>query len=134
MTNKEMLKQAKEGLKSSEGFINYHNFQIVDIKDKYCVMEAAITENSTNHVGYAHGGFIFGLADTAGGMAARTTGRNVVTINAHIDYLKPALGTKLKAVAEVVKDGKTIAVYEVKIYDDKEKEVARVGLSYFYID
>lgn len=134
MSDEELLKAFKKTMKEMKGFILNNNYKLIDIKAKYCVMEAKITETSLNPMGIAHGGFIFGLADTAGGMAARTTGRNIVTINSNINYLKPSKGKKLKAVAHCLKDGRTITVYEVSIYDEKETEVARVSLSYFYID
>lgn len=134
MMDEELFKAAEEGMNNIQGYIAYHNFKIVEIKQNYCVMEAPITDNALNPIGYVHGGFIFGLADTAGGMAARTTNRNVVTINAHIDYLYPAKGNKLKAVANCVKDGKNITVYEVDVYDENDKKVSHVGLSYFYLD
>ncbi len=133
MSEEELFKTIKDSVEVENGFVGNNHFKILELKKQYCVMEAEITENSLNYVNIVHGGFIFGLADTAGGIAALTSGRKVVTVNANIDYFLPAEGKKLKAVATCLKDGKRLAVYEVNIYDDKNDKVAHVGLSYFYI-
>lgn len=130
----EMLKQLQETLEKTNGFIKANNFKVVEAKDGYSVVEAKITETSLNPMGIAHGGFIFGLADTAGGVAARMKGRNIVTLDASINYLKPAKGSKLKAVANIEKDGKTVTFYTIDIYDEEENRVATAHMNYFYLD
>ena len=81
-----------------------------------------------------HGGFLFGLADTAAGVAARSSGKKAVTLSSHIEYLHACHGSKIKAVVEAVKIGKNVSVYEVSIYDEKEVMVAKATVDYFYID
>ena len=61
-----------------------------------------ITEKSLNNLGVAHGGFIFGLADTAAGIAAMTNGGNVVTVDSNISYFKPAKGERIIAKADAL--------------------------------
>lgn len=117
-----------------KGFILNNNYKVTNIRDKYCEMEAEITDTSLNPYNTAHGGFVFGLADTAAGIATATTNRRAMTINASIDYLHMVKGNKLKAIAECIKDGKTITVYEVLIYDENDTLVAKSSVTYFYID
>lgn len=134
MTDQELLKQMEERFYNRQGFIKYNGYKFVEGKKDYCVLTAEITENSLNPYNMAHGGFIFGLADTAAGCAASSTGRGAVTINSSIEYLKGATGTSLKAVANAIKTGKTISVYEVDIYNDKEQLVAKATFTYYYIE
>lgn len=124
----------KEIYDKLNGFITNNNYKIIKTEEKYCEMEATITETSLNPYKMPHGGFIFGLADTAAGIAAFTTKKEAVTVNASIDYLHSAKGNKLKAIAKNIKDGKNITVYEVFIYDENETLVAKSSITYFYIN
>lgn len=134
MDKKELLETFQENLKEDKGFINHNGYKLIDVQDKYCLMEALIDEKSLNAKGIAHGGFLFGLADTAGGIAAITNNRKVVTVNADINYLHPARSKKVIAEACCLKDGSRITVYEVKINDENNILFAKATLSYFYID
>jgi acyl-CoA thioesterase len=87
-----------------------------------------------NNLKIAHGGYIFGLADTAAGIAAMTNGGNVVTVNSNINYISPAKGNKIKAIASSIKNGKIISVYEVKIYDEKDKLISTATISFYNIE
>lgn len=65
-----------------------------------------------------HGGPIASLIDTAGDFAiAIGVGGVVPTINFRVDYLRPARGAELKAVAKVRKAGRTVGLADVDVYD-----------------
>lgn len=117
-----------------KGFILNNNYKVVNVSDNYCEMVADITETSMNPYNYAHGGFIFGLADTAAGVAARATGRSAVTVNSSIDYLHAVKGKQISAIAKCIKEGRTISVYDVSVYDEQKRLVAKASVSYCYID
>ena len=130
----DLTEKAKEVLSKDCGFIAANNYSVLKLEENYCEMEGIITENSYNPYGIVHGGYLFGLADTIGGLAARASGRNAVTINSNIDYLKACRGGKVKAIAKCLKTGKTISVYEVFLYDETENLIAKASLSYFFIN
>ncbi len=134
MTDDEMLKEVRDQLEEAGGYIIANNYRVIEVKKQYSVVEADITKTSLNPLKIAHGGFIFGLADTAGGVAARTTNRNIVTLDASINYYKPAKGNKLKAVAHCDKDGKTVTFYTIDIFDEEDNKVASARMNYFYLD
>ena len=129
MNNKELLERAM-----NNGFISNNNYKIIEVKDNYCVLEGTITETSLNNFGIAHGGYIFGLADTAAGIAAMSKGRKAVTLSSNINYIKKAKGNKLIAKTLCLKEGKTISNYEVSIYDEEDNLIAKATIEYFYID
>lgn len=72
-----------------------------------------------------HGGpiaaFIDTIADLAVGFAV---GGGVPTINLRIDYLKPAMGPALTARARVRRLGRSVAVADVDVFDEKGGLVA----------
>lgn len=65
-----------------------------------------------------HGGAIASLADTAGDYAvAAVVGGGVPTINMRVDFLRPAVGPELRAVARSRRIGRTVAVVDIEITD-----------------
>ena len=129
----DLTEMAKQLVKECHGFIEANNYEILKVEENYCELLGTVTETSTNHFGAAHGGYIFGLADTAAGIAAMTDGRTAVTISSNIDYLKAAKAKTLKAIATCIKNGKTISFFEVNIYDEDENLVAKANVNYCYI-
>ena len=129
----DLTKIAKGRLSEIGGFIKANNYIILKAENNYCEMEGIITETSMNHLGIAHGGYIFGLADTACGIAAMTGGYNVVTIDSSINYLKKANGKKIIAIAKALKIGKTILVYEALINNEMNELIAKATITYSII-
>lgn len=134
MTNEQMLELAKNTINETPGFIKHNNYKVEEVTNEYCKMSVELTENAINPNGTAHGGLIFGLADTTMGVLARTTGRNITTINAQIDYLKPGKGNKITCIAEPLKVGKSTAVYRASIYNEEETLISTVTGTFFFLD
>ncbi len=134
MTNEQMLELVKNTINETPGFIKHNNYIVEEVTEKYCKMSVELTENAINPNGTAHGGLMFGLADTTMGVLARTTGRNIVTINAQIDYLKPGKGLKITCIAEPLKVGKSTAVYRANIYNEEEILISTVTGTFFFLD
>lgn len=132
-TKEEILNEIKKYVEETPGFIKYNNMHLEDIGENTATMYVDITENSLNPTNIAHGGLIFGLADSVMGMAARTTGYNVVTINADIHYIRPGKGKRLTATAEAIKVGKTTAVYRADIFTEDGTLCATSTATYFFL-
>ena len=129
----DFTKIAKDALNKDKGFINNNNYNVIKVEENYCELEGILSESSLNNLGVAHGGYIFGLADTAAGIAAMTNGGNVVTVDSNISYFKPAKGDRIIAKANALKVGKTISVFEVEILDEKSDMVARASMTFYNI-
>lgn len=72
-----------------------------------------------------HGGPVASFIDTVGDFAVgMMVGGGVPTINLRIDYLKPAVGNHLTATARVRRIGRTIAVADIDVFDEKNSLVA----------
>jgi uncharacterized protein (TIGR00369 family) len=79
-----------------------------------------------------HGGPIASLIDVTGDFAiGAMVGGGVPTINLRIDYLKPAVGDALIATARVRRAGKTVAVVDIDVSDEKGGLVA-IGRGTYY--
>lgn len=118
----------------NQGFIKYNNIELIEVTEERTVLKTKINENSLNPYGIVHGGLLFGIADTAMGVAASVKGNKSVTTTANITYIKPATGKELTCIATPIKIGKTMTHLEAKIYNEKEELVATATSSYFNLD
>lgn len=130
----DLTNMARDILKKTKGFIEANNYEVVKVEENYCELEGKLTDTSLNHLGIAHGGYVFGLADTAAGIAAMTDSRCAVTIDSSIQYLKAGKGDKLLAIAKCLKQGKSVGFFEVLIYDDEKNVIAKANINYFYMN
>jgi uncharacterized protein (TIGR00369 family) len=72
-----------------------------------------------------HGGPIAAFIDVTGDFAiGMTVGGGVPTMNFRTDYLRPAIGEALTAVARVRRAGRTTAIVDIEVIDDEKKLVA----------
>ena len=118
-----------------DGFMKEHNFKLVSFDTKECVLEAPITDTSLNPYKITHGGFIFGLMDTCGGVhLLLETKRKVVTTSSNVNFLKPGIGKKIIVKSTPIKIGKILSVMKVDAYNDKEDLIATGTFNFYYID
>ena len=126
------FKKRAEYINSLDGFAKDIGIKIVSISKGYAKAEININENHLNPGNAVHGGCIFALADTVGGVAAWSRGNYVATTSGNIAYLNPALETKkLIGIAKEIKFGKNILVYDIEVWDDKDRLIAKVTNSYY---
>lgn len=70
--------------------------------------------------GQWHGGPLAAIIDTVGDYAlAMLIGRGIPTINFRVDYLRPAMNTAIVAVATVRRNGRTVGVADVDLFDER---------------
>ena len=80
-----------------------------------------------------HGGPIAGLIDTVGTCLVVGMINNAVpTINFRVDYVRPATGEGLRAVATARRVGRTLAVCDIDVFDKQDRLVA-VGRGSFAV-
>lgn len=77
---------------------------------------ARLTEAGLNGAGFAHGGWLFSLADVCSGLPALAGGGASVTQDASISYLNPvAAGTEVDIDVEVLRRGRRSIVSQVRL-------------------
>lgn len=124
----------KKYFDETPGFSKFNNYHIEELSEDKAILTADISEESLNPSGIAHGGFIYGLGDTAMGTLAYLSGKKCVTVDATISYLKPCAGSKITCEAVPVKVGKTFGVYRADIYNEKKELAATLNGTYLYLD
>ena len=131
------MNELKENIEKdfmSNGFIKDNKISIEKIELNQATVTMPIEEKHLNPSKIVHGGIVYSLADTAMGLAARTNGKNVVTVNAQINYLRPAKTNSLKAEARCSKIGNHFAFYETDIFDENNTLLATCTGTFYFID
>lgn len=124
----------KDRINRDNHFLQSSSMYVTEIDRGYAKVEMDIDQRILNIYNKVHGGAIFSLADTAAGAASFTSGRESVTQNASINFIKPGVGGKLIAVASEISAGQTTGVYEVFIFNDHETLLARATFTMFFLD
>lgn len=108
-------------------FNDHLGIELVEAEDGRAVgrLELAAEHSSNPETMIAHGGVTYALADTVGGAAVISANRKVTpTIDMRIDYLAPATGGELRAEAEVIRNGNSVATVTVDITDGEGRQIA----------
>lgn len=125
------LEKYKEYFNKNDMFSVNSGMKLVEIWEGYSRVETTIDENSMNYMGSMHGGLLYTMADVAAGTAAVSYGRQVVTLNAFVDYIKPVFSGKVIAEGKVISNGKTIVRCNVDIHDGEGTTFCRASVSMF---
>lgn len=109
------------GIEEEHGYLSWLGTRVESVKRGRIVLSVPYDEKLTNTTTppTVHGGVAATIADTAGGLALRTTldeplDGGVATVNLNVNYLRRADGD-LKATAEVVRAGSSIGVSEMRV-------------------
>ncbi|MGE5247661.1 MAG: PaaI family thioesterase [Verrucomicrobiota bacterium] len=106
----------------------------------WCRTALAVGPRHRQQDGYIHAGVQAALADHTAGGAAGTLVRAtemVLTAEFKINFLRPAVGERLRCRAAVLKPGRTLIVAESEVYavrDGKEKLVAKAMVTLTPVD
>ena len=83
-------------------------------------VELSVMPYHLQHMGFIHGGVISTLMDNTGWYAAVSNldeGCTSVTMEIKINYLKPASGDHLRAIGDVIRQGKKTSFVKIELYD-----------------
>ena len=87
-----------------------------------------------NAVGGLMGAVYYTMADFAFAVAENCeldSDMVTVTQTAQINFLRPWRGGKVTCNADIVKDGRAVCLYEVKVFDSENKELALIIVNGF---
>lgn len=116
------------------GFIDAVGFRLTEVNHLYAKAEIQLTDMHRNPIGSTHGGVAYTLADTVGGACANTVGMACTTISGNMNYLNAAMNCeKLIGVATPIKVGKRVAVIQVQITNEFEKDIAHAVMTYQFL-
>lgn len=117
-----------------EGFISHNNYKLKSLTEDKVELTVELTKKGFNPYNIAHGGLIFGLADTAIGILVSYNKLPAITLSSNINFIRPGIGKYLKATAEMIKRGKKICFCKATVYNDKEEIIAVVEANYYVED
>ena len=117
-----------------EGFISHNNYKLLSCTEDKVELSVELTKKALNPYNIAHGGLIYGLADTAIGILVSYNKLPAVTLSSNINFIRPGIGTSIKAIAKIIKRGHKICFCKASIYNDKEELIATVDANYYIED
>jgi len=120
-------------------FIRDLDIRLDKVSEGVCETSLIVRERLLQQHGFIHGGVIATMADhTAGGAARSVSGnKDVLTVEFKINYLRPAIGDRLRCTATVLRAGKTVIVAEALVCASnagKEALVAKLTETLFLAD
>ena len=130
--------ESVESIFYQANFIRDLNIRLDKVSEGICETSLVVQERLRQQHGFIHGGVIATMADhTAGGAAHSVSGeKDVLTVEFKINYLRPAIGDRLRCTASVLRGGKTVIVAEALVYADsagKETPVAKLTETLFLV-
>lgn len=123
--------ESVESIFYQANFIRDLNIHLDKVSEGVCETSLVVQERMLQQHGFIHGGVIATMADhTAGGAARSVSGeKDVLSVEFKINYLRPAIGDRLRCSASVLRGGKTVIVAEALVYASnagKETLVAKL--------
>ncbi|HZR65364.1 MAG TPA: PaaI family thioesterase [Terriglobales bacterium] len=105
-------------------FVQSLGIELTSWGEGWCETRINIEPAHRQQHGFIHAGVLMTLADhTCGGAAATTipNGKDVITVENKISFLRPATGKELSCRAEVLRAGKTLVFAEAELSVKSEK-------------
>jgi acyl-CoA thioesterase len=112
----------------------YIEFKILEFGDGIFKVSFPYKKELCRIGGSIHGGIIMTAIDHACGMAVLSVneGRDQVTVELKVNFIKPLLKGPFTAIGKVVKKGRRIVIAEGEIYD-ANKELCALGMGTWYL-
>lgn len=129
----DMCRKVMDMLDNNE-YVQLLGIKIEEISLGHCKGKMELSERLKNPYGALHGGCLYSFADIIAGAAACTYGDYVVTVSGSMNFLLPAEGAEyIYCQADVVRQGKNLAVYDVKITDDNGKILENASFTFYIV-
>jgi len=111
---------------------NFLELEIEELQQGRSVYKIKTSQKHSNIYGTVHGGTLASICDTAMGTSCTTLGKQVVTIDMNISYIKSApIESTLTAIGEVISNGKTIMRAVGEIFDEHGQLIVKSQASYY---
>ena len=104
-----------------QGLMTTLGAKLVSVEKGKVVIECSRNQGLTQQHGYFHAGVLTAIADSVCGYAALTMmpeGKEVLTVEFKVNFLRPANTNKIIAEGNVVHSGKTLTLCEGEVFDE----------------
>lgn len=121
----EKLRKAIFQKVEKEPFAQKFGIKLLELGEGYSKVGMNFTPDMENFLGMAHGGALFALIDEAFETASNSHGTVAVALNMNITYIStPSSESRLMAEAREVSKTQKTAIYDIKLYDEKNQLIA----------
>jgi uncharacterized protein (TIGR00369 family) len=112
-----------EQIFQSAKFIESLGIELTDVGVGWCETKLKAAPRLQQQHGFLHAGVLMTIADhTCGGAAASTMpeGKDVITVENKVSFLRPASGAVLYCRAEVLRTGKSLVFVEAEVSAERD--------------
>jgi uncharacterized protein (TIGR00369 family) len=106
-------------------FVRDLGMQLTRIEDEYCETVLIPSARHRQQHGLIHAGVLATMADHTSGCAARSAvglDQDVVSVEFKINFLRPAIGDRLRCRGSVLRAGRMLVVCEAEIFAEEHSE------------
>lgn len=132
-------KSARE-IFQAQGLMAYLGIELQALRPGYAMLVAPYRPELSQQAGFFHGGVMATLVDNSGGIASGTlkaADQDVLAAEFKINLLRPGIGERLVAEAQVVRPGRTLTVARMEVFaeTDGKRTLCAIGQgTYAYVD
>ena len=126
------LEQAMRKIIDTNSYMRYLGVEMLKLTEGYGLGRMRYKEELLNPYGMLHGGSLYSLADIIAGAVACMGGHFVTTVSGNMNFLLPADHTEfVDCEAIQLRQGKHLAVFDVKIKDDENRVLDSGEFTFF---
>ncbi len=116
-------------------FSQWMGIRLIDVREKYCLIEMPVKQEMINGLRTAHGGITFAFADSALAFSSNNTNDASVALTCTINFTKAVkMGDTLTAESTLIADTRKTAVYDIQITNQDKTLVASFRGTVYKID
>ena len=126
------LEQAMRKIIDTNSYMRYLGVEMLKLTEGYGLGRMRYKEDLLNPYGMLHGGSLYSLADIIAGAVACMGGHFVTTVSGNMNFLLPADHTEFVYCEAIqLRQGKHLAVFDVKIKDDENRVLDSGEFTFF---
>lgn len=120
---------------SQDEFSKWMGIKLIEVHEKYCLIEMPIKAEMINGLRTVHGGVTFSLADSALAFSSNNTNEASVALHCAMNFTKAVkMGDLLRAESILVSDTRKTGVYDISIKNQLGNLVASFRGTVYKID
>lgn len=110
---------------NQDEFSKWMGIKLVEVREKYCLIEMPVKAEMINGLKTVHGGITFSLADSALAFSSNNTNEASVALNCVINFTKAVrMGDILTAESVLISDTRKTGIYDISIKNQDQVLVA----------
>lgn len=120
---------------NQDAFSQWMGIQLIEVREKYCLIEMPVKQEMINGLKTVHGGITFAFADSALAFSSNNTNEASVALNCVINFAKAVkAGDVLRAESILVADTRKTGIYDISVKNQHGQLVASFRGTVYKID